>query len=235
MLKEGSPDEAGHKQSELEQAKRLFMALTEQLKTPLTQIARLSELAKINNYTRESLKEIESSSLAALSLIDSYMLNNRINLGQQIISFEPLSAPLILQEVAHELEPMASQYNCKLVIKNIGKSPPIMANSKALRVAMASLASVFIEASQNSSKKKRQVSLVTKKESEGVLTGVFTKNEVLNAKVLANAQKLYGQAKMPIPNLANTGAGIFIAESLIESLSAQLKFSRYLNQQAFVK
>lgn len=232
MAGEGNYKVKGGKKDSGSDNHRLFIALTEQLKTPLTQIARASELAKTEKYQQESLSNIESSVKAALNLIDNYLLNSEMKIGQQKLLLQPLSAQLVLQEAAHELEPLAQQYNCELVVKNIGrKCPPVMANSEGLKAAITSLASVFIESSQNLSKKKRQVNLITQKQQDGILAGVFSRANGFNAKSLADGQILYGRAKMPFPSVSNSGAGVFIAQSLLDALSAQLKFSRYSNLQ----
>lgn len=231
MPGEGNNSDNANEQAIKSDAQRLFIALAEQLKTPLTQIARSTELTKIDDLRQASLIDIESSAKTALNLIDSYLLSSEIKLNQQSMLLEPLSVQLILQEAAHDLEPLSQQYNCQVLVKNIGRNcPPVMANAEGLKSAITSIASVFIESTQNLSKKKRQISLVTHKLGDGVLTGVFSRANGLNNKALLDAEELYGRAKMPFALLNNSGAGIFVAKSLVEALSSELKFSRYANQ-----
>src|SRR5579871_2514714 len=98
---------------------RLLKAVAEQLKLPLMQLARGAEL----NATETVLpwRNLQASADTALTMVDSYLYGLAIVEGQQELLLEPVSMPMILGEVAHQLAPLARQYHMELSEKPTGK------------------------------------------------------------------------------------------------------------------
>ena len=196
-----------------EPKERLLLALAEQLKLPLLQIARGAELSKYS--------DIANTADVALRLIDSYILS--IMLSQTELALEPVSAAAVLQDAAHQLSKFASQYDCELRLNISGKYNPVMANRQSLLAAYTMLGYSFIEA-QTAEAEKRTVVLAAHKSSKGLVAGIFSEQDGLSGDMFRRAKALYGTARQPLTSLsAVTGAGVFIADSLMHSMASSLR------------
>ena len=131
-----------HKKSEADE--RLLQVLAEQMKTPLLQIARSSELARMTKRYQAQLETIELTADTALKLLDNYLLG--IKLSRIHPELEPVSVAAVLIDTAHELSKFAARNQCELQVHLAGKYEPIMAHRQGLEAALASLGYVFIEA-----------------------------------------------------------------------------------------
>lgn len=198
--------------SGVEPKERLLLALAEQLKLPLLQIAREAELVKYDG--------IANTADVALRLIDSYMLS--IMPTQAELALEPISAGAVLQDAAHQLSKFADQYDCRLQLDISGKYRPIMANRQNLLSAYTVLGYSFIEAQANEQLKPTIV-LAAHASAKGLVTGVFCNQESLSVDMFKRAKALYGTARQPLTSLSSVaGAGVFIADSLMQAMSASL-------------
>jgi hypothetical protein len=191
---------------------RLLLALAEQLKMPLTQIAREAELV---NYAG-----ITNTAEMALKLIDSYILS--IAPTQTGLGLEPVSAAAVLQDAAHELSQLAAQYDCRLELDITGKYRPIMANRQNLLSAYTMLGYSFIEA-QSSETKRPTVVLAAHNSANGLVAGVFSNQDHLSSEMYRRAKALYGQARQPLTSFSSlAGTGVFIADSLMQAMATSL-------------
>lgn len=197
-----------------EPKERLLLALAEQLKLPLLQIARRAELAK-------DAETITTADMA-LNLIDSYILSVTPT-AQAELQLEPLSAAAVLQDVAHNLGQYAKQYDCQLELNISGRYSPIMANRQSLIAAYTLLGYSFIEAESSQVNRPGQVILAAHKSAKGLVTGVFSRQSLTTSDMLRRAKALYGTARQPLTTLsASAGAGIFVADSLLQSMATVL-------------
>ena len=197
---------------------RLLRALAEELKLPLLQIARQSELAIIDDSV--SLKTISYTADMAIQLIDSYLLGLQV-LGQPSLDLEPIAVSSLLQDVAHRLSPLAKQYSTQLEVSLRGKYGPVMANRAQLEAAYMALGHSIItsQTDQNS-----QVLLAAHKSSGGIVAGVFGSSAGVSGDAFRRARALYGQARQIAPSIsAQNGAGIFIASSILDAMNAPLR------------
>jgi len=128
---------------------RLLQVLAEQMKLPLLQIARRSELARLTATPEDSLELIELTADGALQLIDSYLLGVKLAKAQASLQLEPVSVAAVLNETAHQLERLAKQNECEIELHLAGRYEPIMAHKAGLEAALTSLGYVFIEAQSN--------------------------------------------------------------------------------------
>lgn len=199
-------------------------ALAEELRLPLTQILRKSELALLNGSDSE-IKDIATTANAALRLVDSYLFSTQVLLGQQQLNLEPVSISASMYDTAQYLSDIAKLYDCDIDVAISGKAGLAMAHPQGLRAALISLAYSFI--STDSTQHKKRVILHAGKTNQGISAGVFTTNKQLPKESLSSARELFGVARQPISNLThNHGAGIFVADSLFGFMSTSLKVTK---------
>jgi hypothetical protein len=88
-------------------SQQLLMSVAEQIKLPLLQIARQTELARLSGGIAD-LSHLQATADNALSLIDNYVLAIRLNLeaDAQQLAIEPISVSSVLYDAGHQL----SQY-----------------------------------------------------------------------------------------------------------------------------
>lgn len=205
---------------------RLLQALAEQLKTPLLHIARRAEVSVGESTLQQTLARIEETASLALKLIDSYLLSTR--LSQTVLPLEPVSLSAVLHDTAQQLQPIAKQYNCELELSLAGKYGPVMAHKKGLEAALVSLGHVFIEAGQQSIGRRQVVNLAAHKSRFGIVAGIFSNDYNLSSSVYNRSKALYGHVRQPLNSFtSSSGAGIFIADSLLTAMDAPLKVASH--------
>jgi hypothetical protein len=214
-----------------ENQNRLLQALAEQLKMPLMQIARQAELAKLTGQPQDAMQVIELTADNALQLLDNYLLSIELARRQALhIEMEPVSVSAVLNDSAHELYKLAAQYGCELELDLAGRYEPIIANRTGLQAALTSLGHVFIEAgAQRSEHRYRPViKLAAHRGKQGIVAGAFADVEGLSNDMFRRSRQLYGRTRQPLTGLtAASGAGVFVAESLMSSMSAHLRIARH--------
>lgn len=198
----------------------LLTALAEDLKLPLLQIARSSELA--------GTKEQQQTAEMALRLIDGYILGLQTD-AQTTLELEPVTLSSVMYDVAEELLPIARQQGYELDMSVSGRLGPIMGNRRVLQHAFTLLGYELIQAAQD--EEKPRFTLATHSSKGGVVAGVYTSNSLLTADAMRRARALIGSAHQLLPaGSASNGAGVFIADNLIKSLASTLRVTRYHNQ-----
>lgn len=210
---------------EHEPNERLLRALAEQLKVPILQIARSAELAQTTELD-DVFRTIEYTADMTIRLIDSYLLGVRLQ-TLPTLELEPVSVSAVLQDTASQLGVLARQYNCELRVEIAGKYGPVMAHRQSLEAACMALGYAFIETAPAGGRK-HSVVLGAYKNVYGLATGVFSDSHTISADIFRRAKLLYGSASQAVPNLAaGSGAGIFVAESILQTMSAPLKVARH--------
>jgi len=212
---------------------RLYIALGEQLKIPLMQIARNAELSRLNKTPFMQLHSIEASAHSALRLIDSYLLGAQTQIGQISLPLEPVAISSVLRDVAIELESFAELYGCQVIIQDRKHCPVAMSNSEGLRAALVSLGAVFIESVQHQKPTDlRQITLIAERHADGVMAGILTTADGLNEQLYKNAGRLYGRAHLPLGTVMNnSGAGIAVAQTIVGAMTSQLRAIRRYNKR----
>src|ERR1039458_1652646 len=98
----------------------LLLKVVENLKQPLLNIARRSELEDVS-----SLKDIMYLAESSIQLIDGYILGADPSNRQGTLEFEPVSVPGILLDTSNNLSSIAKVYGCELKLDIEGKFAPI--------------------------------------------------------------------------------------------------------------
>lgn len=206
----------------------LMVNLAEQLKLPFIQIQKQAELANITG--KEDLSTIENSATYALKLIDNYLLGLKLSRQNLALEQEPVSIAAVLYDSGQLLDNLAKEYGIKLELNITGKYEPVMAHRQGLESAIVSLGSSLIEAVGAQEKSKYTLQLATHRCRYGIVAGVYADNPNLSTDLLRQGRKLVGAARQPLVNLTySAGAGIFVADSILNAMSLSLKASRHHN------
>ncbi len=204
---------------------RLLVALAEQLKLPLLQIARSAELAQLEGAEQLSTGTLQIAQ-SALQLIDSFLLGTATEQGS--LALEPVSLSALVTDTAHELSPFAKQYGCDIRVSLGGRYGPVMAHRKSLQAALSTLAYSFIGATDDENLGKADIVLGVHKSSHGMVAGVFAKDSGLSSDLFKRAKALYGTAIQPLSRTNSTSsAGVFIADSLLQNMAATLRVAHH--------
>lgn len=217
-----------------ERARALLISVAEQLKVPLTVIARQAELGLLTGgMAKVDATTIVSQTTTALTLVDSYLLGLELLQQQAQLELEPVSLSSLLTDVAHDLEQYAKSYQVHLEVAIAGKYGPIMGHSKGLKAALLSLGFALAEAqaAQEVQGPKRLV-LGLHHTPHGTITGIYGNYQSLSVPAWRAALRLNGRARQPIRSLsASTGAGLFVADTIMQAMETRLRVGRYKGQQ----
>lgn len=213
-----------------EEALRLLASVAEQLKFPLTSILRKAELGTLTgDLSLVDANAIQMHANAALTLVDSYLLGLQLLSSQQSLPLEPVSVSSLLVDVAHELQAMAKQYDMKLELHIGGKYEPVMAHRAGLRAALVSLGYALVESYPHAG---GHIRLAVHRTPHGIVTGVYGDYQQINAAQWRTALDLKGKAAQPFTALTgNAGAGLFVAEAILQAMETRLRVSKYQKQK----
>jgi hypothetical protein len=212
----------------------LLVNVAEQLKLPFLQILKTAELAKLRGESASGFSDIESSASYALTLLDNYLLALQLSQQKLKLEQEPVSVSAVLYDSGQLLDQLAKQYGVDLELNIAGRYGPVMAHRQGLMSAVVSLGSTLIEALGAQHNPKLKLLLATHRCRYGVVAGVYTNTAELNTDLLRNGRKLSGQSRQPLANLTyNSGAGIFVADSIFKAMSLNLQASRHHSLYGF--
>ncbi len=199
---------------------QLFAALTQQLRTPLLQIARLSETQNAN-----VLPSISTISEYALLLVDAYVQSHD---QQQIkLALEPVNTNAVLYEAAAALGPIAKTLDFTIEVHKT-RGAPIMAHKNTLRTVLALLGASLIEVGAPSEHANNTIVLGAHQSDQGIIIGAFSAENEISQQAIQLARNLHGRAAQAAPGLVLSGsAGLAIADKLSEQLDAPLKAQRH--------
>lgn len=214
---------------------RLFRALIEDLRLPLLQIARQSELIGLetNRPNPADIRNIEATADAALKLIDSYIFSTKVLLGQQQLPLEPVSVTAMLHDTAQYMRDIARLYNYDIEVSATVRTGLVMANPKGLQAAFISLAYACIGGIMSNESSK--LVLTTQKSQQGITAGVMVHGKKISRRALAAARQTYGYVRQPLLEDSHTSsAGIYVADSLLLAMNSQLTTKSARGKSGFV-
>lgn len=204
------------------QIERMVTALAEQLKTPLVQIAQLSEAHTLEQSGPEMIAAL---SRQALQSIDALVF------AQQQVAFElePVSIGAVLYDVAHDMSVATRGQDVHIEINQHGRDVPVMAHAAGLRTVLRMASDVLLQL-QNTTEtsQSRHLVLGNRRAGDKLMVGSFGANDALTPSALALSRKLYGRAAQvaPVAGLAG-GASLAIADKLATQLQSALAVYRY--------
>ena len=213
----------------------LLLSVAEQLKVPLTTIARRAELGQLTGQVElVDAALIRAQADAAIQLVDSYLLGLQLLREQTQLELEPVSVSSTLVDTAHNLEGLARQYGVQVELAVAGKYTPVMANARGLRAALLSLGFALIEAQAAQAvpaSGPRRITLATHRTAQGIVAGLYGDYDGLSTEAWRNALKLFGRAAQPLTSVtAGSGAGLFVADAILRSMSSGLRVGHFQHQ-----
>ncbi|MGH7195667.1 MAG: hypothetical protein ACREGA_02710 [Candidatus Saccharimonadales bacterium] len=208
----------------------LLRIIADELKLPLTQIARRLELARIDGRTAEqALLDIEASAVAALKLMDSYMLGLDLADHQQALPLEPVSLAAVLNDTAHDLDELAKAYGVCLQLQIERANKPVMAHAAGLRAAFYSLGYALIQA-REAHDEPSSITFLINRSAGGVMAGLYGGMPKISAAHLRSACRL-ARARQPLNQFsASSAAGVFVANLILQAMDGRLTTSRRQKQ-----
>jgi len=213
-------------QHTLNDQERLLLTVAEQLKVPFVQIAHLAEQSKLEPSSA-NWQTVRATAAAALGLVESYALSLRLHGNLDQPELVPMTVSSLLYDTAQELSQFAKQYNVELELDASAHLLPIMGDRAVLQSALTSLGYVFVEAS-TAVEKRSVVRLAAYRTRYGIVAGLYSSMPDFGADSLRRAHQLHGRARQPLQQLAaSPAAGVFVADSLLQTLSARLHVARY--------
>lgn len=199
---------------------RLLTALAEDLKLPLVQIARQSEL--------DGLPLQQRRAEMAMRLIDGYVLGLQTE-GQQMLELEPVTLASILHDTAEELAPFARQQGYDIRVSIAGKFGPVMGDRRLLKNAFAIVGYELLQIPAEAGHP--TLTLASHRSKSGVVAGVFSNNAGISADAFRRAKAMVGTARRTLPSgPVSNGAGLFIADSLLKGIGGAFKLARHDKQ-----
>jgi hypothetical protein len=136
----------------------------------------------------------------------------------------------VLYDSAVELTPLARAYGVDIDLMIDGKFGPVSANRQALQAVLVSLGCSLIEALPAAGAGQLKLALSAHRCRYGLVAGIYSSNPGLSQQVLRQGRRLAGQARQPLPALsASSGAGIFVADAILQSTGSRLFSSRHRN------
>ncbi len=215
-------------------SQQLLAGIAHELKTPLTLISGLSAELQEPSFGaaqfQQYVERIQFSSDRMIGLVDSILRGYELQQEMLELRLEPVNAELIMEEVAHELEPHAKKQAQLLAVRSKQKSS-ILADRGCLHAVLFNLLDNAIKYSDPESTielearcRRGQAQLVVKDYGAGI-----KKSEL--KKLFAQ----FGRVQRPVPQWASTtGLGLYVARQLTEAMNGTLDLSRRRSGTSFL-
>lgn len=213
-------------------SQQLLLNVADQLKIPLMQIARNAEHGQINGAV--NLAEIQTTADSALRLIDNYALGVRMSLQPQLVNVEPVSVASVLYDTGQALDALAKNYGVGLELNVTGRFGPVMAYREGLQAALVSLGSALIEALPALEGPQLTLQLGMHRSRYGIVAGLYADTKQFSARTLQKGKLLQPSSRQPFIGLSHTsGAGIFVADAILQAMKLNLTASRHGGLRGF--
>lgn len=223
--------------AEHDRYKQLFLAMAEELKMPLQHIARQAELQQLSpsHLSVAGLQDIQASADMTLQLLDSYLLSLRLSLHPDVgLRLEPVSLSAVLHDTAAELRHVAGAYGVDLELHTQGRYEPVLAHRQALQSALVALGYAVIEALPAAGVRNQHLRLATHRTRTGIVAGVYGELDGLTPQLYRRGRQLHGHARQPLVTvLPGSGAGVFVADAILQAMSSRLRVGRYMKLPGF--
>lgn len=207
-------------------SQQLLRGVAEELKLPLLQLARQAEQGRLSGHV--DLAAMQTTAESALRLLDYYELGLRLATEPQTLMPEAVSVSSVLYDAGHQLDALAKQYGVALELDIAGRYSPVMVHRQGLEAVLVSVGSALIEALPALESPQLTLRLATHRSRYGIVAGVYTDAEKLNTEMLNRGRRLQGRSRQPLLVLSHaSGAGIFVADSILRAMRLSLKASRH--------
>lgn len=209
-------------------SQQLLLSVAEELKLPLLQIARQAEQGRLSGQADLAL--IQSTADTALRLLDNYALGVRLALEPADLLVESVSVSSVLYDTGQQLDALAKSYGVSLELSVAGRYGPVLAHRQGLQAALVSLGAALIEALPAQESTQLKLRLATHRSRYGIVAGLYADTKQLSREALQRGRELQRRSRQPMMNLTHTsGAGIFVADTILHAMNLSLKPSRHHN------
>lgn len=214
---------------------RLIASVAHELKSPLTLISGLAYQLQDpdfnDSHSPQYLQRIQFSSDRLLSLVDSILRGYEIEQSVLELHFEPLSPLLIMEEVAHELEPHARKQAQLIAVRVSRKKPLVIADRGCLHAVLFNLLDNAIKYT----KPEQTIELETRMRGDHAQLVVKDYGVGVKRSDMKRIFAQFGKAHHSVPQWASsTGLGLYIAKQLTEAMNGQLELTRRKNGSSFL-
>lgn len=215
-------------------SQQLIASVAHELKTPLTLISGLSSELQEHRFDRakhqQYIERIQFSSDRLLSLIDGILKGYEIEQDMLELNLEPLNPQLIMEEVAHELEPHARR-QAQLIAVTSRQKQPILADRGCLHAVVFNLLDNAIKYSSAET----TIELESRVRSGNGQLLVKDFGPGMKKADLKRIFAQFGRIQRPVPEWATTtGLGLYIAKQLTEAMNGYMELTRRKNGTSFL-
>lgn len=216
-------------------SQQLIASVAHELKSPLTLISGLSSqlqnLSVDTGQYQQYVQRIQFSSDRLLGLVDSILRGYELEQHMLELTLEPISPQLILEEVAHELEPHARKQAQLIAVRGAKHRQTVMADKGCLHAVLFNLLDNAIKYSLPESTielearlRRGQAQLVIKDYGLGIKKAD-----------LKRLFEQFGTFQRPVPQWATTtGLGLYVAKQLTEAMNGSLELTRRKDGSSFL-
>jgi signal transduction histidine kinase len=215
---------------------QLIASVAHELKTPLTLISGMASQLQDPDFRASQhpkyLERIQYSSDRLLSLVDSILKGYEIKQNVLELHLEPLSPIMIMEEVAHELEPHARKQAQLITVKSgRRKQPLVLADKSCLHAIIFNLLDNAIKYT----KPEQTIELEARLKRDYAQLAVKDYGVGVKKSDVKRIFNQFGKSQRPIPQWANsTGLGLYIAKQLTEAMNGQLELTRRRDGSSFL-
>lgn len=209
-------------------SQQLLLSVAEELKLPLLQIARQAEQGQLSGQADLAL--MQSTADTALRLLDNYVLGVRLALEPEDLAIESVSVSSVLYDAGQQLDALAKSYGVGLELSIAGRYGPVLAHRQGLQAALVSLGAALIEALPAQESTQLKLRLATHRSRYGIVAGLYADTKQLSLEALQKGRELQRHSRQPLMGLTHaSGAGIFVADTILHAMHLSLKPSRHHN------
>ena len=214
---------------------QLIASVAHELKSPLTLISGLSaqlQSPKIDpKQYQQYVQRIQFSSDRLLGLVDSILRGYELNQNMLELNLVPVCPQLILEEVAHELEPHARKQAQLIAIKNTRQRQTVLADQGCLHAVLFNLLDNAIKYSDAEC----TIELEARLRAGHAQIAVKDYGKGINKADLKKLFAQFGRSQKPVPQWATTtGLGLYIARQLTEAMNGTLELTRRKDGSSFL-
>jgi signal transduction histidine kinase len=217
------------------ESQQLIASVAHELKSPLTLISGLSSQlqnpAIDPNQYKQYVQRIQFSSDRLLGLVDSILRGYELEQHMLELNLEPISPQLMLEEVAHELEPHARKQAQLIAVRGTKHRQTVMADKGCLHAVLFNLLDNAIKYSLPESTIELEARL-RRGHAQLVIKDYGTGIKKADLKKLFEQ---FGRFQRPVPQWATTtGLGLYIAKQLTEAMNGSLELTRRKDGSSFL-
>ncbi|MFO0970789.1 MAG: HAMP domain-containing sensor histidine kinase [Candidatus Saccharimonadales bacterium] len=214
---------------------QLIASVAHELKSPLTLIsglsAQLQDSAIDPRQYQQYVERIQFSSDRLLGLIDGILRGYELDQHMLELHLEPLCPQLILEEVAHELEPHARKQAQLIQVKSGRQKQMVLADKSCLHAVVFNLLDNAIKYS----KAECTIELESRLRRGGAQVAVKDYGQGIKRSDLKRLFSQFGRMQRPVPQWAtSTGLGLYIAKQLTEAMNGSLELTRRKDGSSFL-